>query len=121
MHEVPEIDRRDLQPLQRTVGTDEVGDEIVGRVPEHLCRRVVLREVPALSENGDAVAELDGLFDVVGHEHDGLLDFRLETQELVLQPFTVDGVDGAEGLVHQQHSRIGAERARHPHSLALPT
>ena len=44
----------------------------------------------------------------------------LEPQELVLQPRPGDGVDGAERLVHEQHGRVGGQRARDADALALP-
>ena len=35
-------------------------------------------------EHGDAIAEQDRLVDVVGDEHDGLVQLALEAQELLL-------------------------------------
>ena len=43
----------------------------------------------------------------------------LQSQELVLQPLAHHRVDGAEGLVHQQHRRVGGERAGDADPLAL--
>ena len=48
-----------------------------------------------------------------------LRDLGLQAQELVLQPLAVDRVDRAERLVHQQHRRVGGERAGHADALAL--
>ncbi len=86
---------------------------------EDLRRRVVLLEHAADVEDGDAVAHLHRLVDVVGDEHDRLAHLLLKPQELVLQPGARDGVDGAERLVHEQHRRIGRERARDADTLAL--
>ena len=72
-----------------------------------------------LTEDGDAVAHLDGLVDVVGDEDDGLLQLALEPEELVLEPVAGDRVDGAEGLVHQQHRGVGTERAGDTDALGL--
>jgi hypothetical protein len=47
---------------------------------------VVLLEDPADVEDRDAVAELDRLVDVVGDEHDGLVQLALQVEQLVLQP-----------------------------------
>ena len=44
----------------------------------------------------------------------------LQPAELVLEPAANHGVDGAERLVHQQHRRVGGERAGHADALALP-
>ena len=44
---------------------------------------------------------------------------RLQPQELLLQPVAHDRVDGAERLVHQQHQRVGGQRAGHADPLPL--
>ena len=43
----------------------------------------------------------------------------LQIEELVLQALPGDGVDGTEGLVHQQDRGIGPEGPGHAHPLAL--
>ncbi len=48
-----------------------------------------------------------------------LVQARLEPQELVLQMLAHHRVHGAEGLVHQQHRRIGGQRPGHPDPLPL--
>ena len=45
----------------------------------------------------------------------------LEAQELVLEALADDRVDGAEGLVHEHHRRVGGERSRHADALTLAT
>ena len=55
----------------------------------------------------------------MGHEHDGLLQLSLQVDELLLQSLTGDGIHRAEGLVHQQHGRVPAERPRHTDALTL--
>ena len=100
-------------------GAHEVGDEVVGRVAEQLGRRPELREPAALGEDGDLVAHLHGLVDVVGDQDDGLVELVLEPQELVLQPRPDDRVDGRERLVHQQHRRVGGQRPRDADPLLL--
>ena len=117
--ELAEVDARDLQPLQASVGADEVRDEVRRRSAQHDCGRVVLREQPALGHDRDAVAELHGLLDVVRDEHDRLLHLDLQPQELVLQAVAGDRVDRAERLVHEQHGRVGAERAGDADALLL--
>ena len=66
---------------------------------------VVLLEDAADVEDGDAVAHLHRLLDVVGDEHDRLLHLALQPQELVLQPHACHRVDGAERLVHEEDGR----------------
>ena len=85
---------------------------------EDIVRRVVLDQL-AVAEDRDAARHLHGLVDVVADEDDGLLKLRLELHELVLDHLAVDRVDRAEGLVHQQHRRVGGERAHHADALLL--
>ena len=102
------------------VASDEVGDEVVGRVGQQVGRLGHLGEPPADPQHRDLVAELDGLVDVVGDEDDGLAELGLQAQELVLQLLAHDGVDGRERLVHEHHRRVGRERPGHAHPLLLP-
>ena len=102
----------------RSEPTKSATKSYAGR-PRICGRRVELREHAALVEDGDAVAELHRLLDVVGDEHDRLAHLALEAQELVLEPRARDRVDGAERLVHQQHRRVGAQGAGHADPLAL--
>ena len=106
--------RRKREALEPAVHAHEPRDELVGGMGEDLVRRVVLREHAALAEDRDPVAELDRLVDVVRHEDDGLAHLGLEAEELVLEPVARDRIEGAEGLVHQHHRRIGGEGARQP-------
>ena len=99
--------------------TEEVGHELVGRPRQQLAGGRQLLDVGAFGQHRDAVAEQDGLVDVVGDEHDGLVQLALELQELLLQLGPHDRVDGAERLVHQQHGGIGGEGSRHTDALLL--
>ena len=74
----------------------------------------VLLQVAALAEDGDAVAHLDRLVDVVGDEHDRLADLLLEAEELVLEAAAHDRVDRPERLVHE-HDRRGRRPGPGPH------
>ena len=51
---------------------------------------------------------------------DGLPQVALDALELALQLGSRDRIERAERLVHQQHRRIGGQRARHADTLALP-
>ena len=112
-----ELEQR--EPPHRRTAADELGDELVGGLGEHLLGRVVLLEHPAGAEHGDAVAELDRLGQVVGDEADGLRDLLLDAEELVLQPVAGDRVDGPERLVHQHHRRVGRQATGHTDPLLL--
>ena len=79
-----------------------------------------LLEHAADVEDGDAVGQLDRLVDVVGDEHDRLVDAALQVEQLVLQPGPHDRVDRRVGLVHEQHRRVGRQGAGHADPLLLP-
>ena len=112
-------DPHQRQPLQGAVGAHEVLDEVVRWCHQELRRGGVLGQDPTLAQDRDPVAHLDRLVDVVGDEQDRLAHLGLEAQELVLELLAVDRVDGPERLVHQHHTGVGGERARHPDALLL--
>ena len=87
---------------------------------EHVDRRFVLLEHAADVEHRHAVGEPNGFVDVVRHEHDRLVQPALEVQQLLLQTQPHDRIDRAERLVHQQHRRIGGERAPTPTRCCWP-
>ncbi len=63
------------------------------------------------------VAEIDGLFHVVGDEIIVMRSCAPDTQQLVLQAGTVQGVQRAEGFVQQQHAGSAYQAARDGGSL----
>ena len=77
------------------VAADEAGHEVVDRVRQQLCGFGQLRELAPDPQDGDLVAELDRLVDVVRDEEDRLAQLALEAEELVLQLVADDGVDRA--------------------------
>src|SRR5260370_24129574 len=56
---------------------------------------------------------------IVGDEDDGLAEAAREGAELALKLGARNGIEGAEGLVHQENGRVGGEGAGHAHALAL--
>ena len=106
---------RRLRPRSAPTKSD---DEVVGRAGEDLVGRAVLDELAVL-EDGDPVAHLDGLVDVVRDEDDGLADLGVQAQEVVLQAVAGDRVDRAEGLVHEHDRLAGGHRAGDADALAL--
>src|SRR6266850_1409857 len=68
-------------------------------------------------EDDDAVAEEYRFLDVVGDEDDGLARALPELDELFLHGLARLRVEGAEGLVHQQHLGIDRQHARQRHAL----
>ena len=107
------------ETLERAVGADELGDEVVGRAGEDLGRRGVLGQAAALAQDGDPVAHLDRLVDVVGDEDDRLAHPGLEAEELVLEALAADRVDRPERLVHEHQRRVGGQGPGHADALAL--
>ena len=69
--------------------------------------------------DADLVGDLDGLIHVVGDKYDGLVEGVLEAQQLILELGPGDGVQGAEGLVHEDDLRIGGEGPGHSDTLLL--
>ena len=56
----------------------------------------------AVPHDGDAVADLQGLVQVVGYENDGLVQLSLQPYQFVLHVAADQGVQPAEWLVHKQ-------------------
>ncbi|AOT04458.1 hypothetical protein ASPU41_15185 [Arthrobacter sp. U41] len=114
---VPDPGQRQLfEPRARA---DEVLDKLVGRVPEDPFRRVVLDQPGALVKDCDPVTEFDRLVDVMRHADNRFLQVGLDLQQFVLQQLPGDRVHRAERFVHQEHGRVGGERAGHSDALLL--
>ena len=107
------------QPPDAPVEADEARHVVVDGRGEELLRRGELGELAVRAEQRHQVADLDGLLDVVGDEHDRLSQLGLQRQQLVLQGGADHRVDGAERLVHQQDGRVGGEGAGDADALLL--
>ena len=70
-------------------------------------------------EEDDALGEVEGLVEVVGDEEDGLGDAVQEVAKHGLHLGAGDGVEGAEGLVHEEDGGVGGEGASEADALAL--
>ena len=70
-------------------------------------------------KESDALAEKKGFANVVGDEDDGFVEAAGEGPEFALKFGTGDGIEGAEGLVHQEDGRIGGKSAGNADTLAL--
>ena len=71
---------------------------------------------PALHD-GDAVAELQRLVEVVADEDDGLVELLLEIEKLVLELVADQRIERRERLVHEQDVGVGGEGARQADAL----
>jgi hypothetical protein len=70
-------------------------------------------------EKDDARGEKEGFAEIVGDENDSLAKAAGQGAEFALEFGTGDGIEGAEGLVHQKNRRIGGEGASDADALAL--
>ena len=70
-----------------------------------------------LGHDHDAIRQVDGLVDLVGHEQHGLARFLPDAQQLDLHEVARLRVERRERLVHEQHVGIGGERARKADAL----
>jgi hypothetical protein len=102
--------------LQPRDSGHEVGDVIIGRVHDDIFRGADLHHAP-ITHDGNAVANAHRLVKVVGDEDGGLLELLRQLDELVLQLAADQRVERAERLVHQQHVRVGCQRAGKAHTL----
>ena len=71
----------------------------------------------AILHQDDAAAERDGLVEIVRDEDDGLLELALEVAQLRLHVAADQGVERAEGFVHEQDVGIRRERPREARPL----
>ncbi len=99
---------------------DEIGDVLVGRLQDDTLGLAVLHDAPTFHD-GDVVAELQGLVEIVADEDDGFLEAGLQLEELVLQPRADQRVQRRKRLVHEQDVGIGGESAGEPHALLHTT
>ena len=72
-------------------------------------RRIAIRSPIVIASSMSCVTKIDRL-----------RDLAVQAPQLLLEPRARDRVERAERLVHQQHRRIGGERAREADALALP-
>jgi hypothetical protein len=73
----------------------------------------------AFGQEDDSGGEVEGLVEVVGDEEGGLVDAGEEVLEHGLHLGSGDGVEGAEGLVHEEDGGVGGEGSGEADALAL--
>ena len=74
---------------------------------------------PAVLKDTDPVTQTSRLFEIVGDEDQGPTSPTQELLEFPLQLTASDGVQGAQGFVHQHHVRVEHQCPSHGHSLLL--
>src|SRR4029453_1051796 len=82
--------------------------------------RANLSEMPAHPHDGDLIAQLDGLINVVGDQDDRLAELTLQPEKELMQLAANDGIHCRKRLIHEQDERVGCECARHASALLLP-
>jgi hypothetical protein len=65
------------------------------------------------------LSQEEGFANVVGNEDDGFFQAGSERFELALKFGAGDGIEGAEGFIHEEDGRVGGESARYADALAL--
>src|SRR5450631_2349658 len=98
------------QDVQRIHMLDELGDVGVRRPEQDVLGGAHLHDASAL-QDGDGVAELQRLVEIVTDEDDRLLQFALQVEQLVLQLVANERVEGRERFVHQKDLGVGGEGA----------
>ncbi len=96
----------------------EIGDIGVGRGQHQFLGGAGLDDAP-VAHDGDAVGEPYRLVEVVGDEDDGLLQLRLQPQELVLHLAADQRVERGERLVEEPQLRTDRQRAGDADALLL--
>src|SRR6267378_470416 len=79
---------------------------------------VALDRARSGGDDEDPIAQRDGLFEVVRHEHDRCGAGRPQAQQLVLHERSRLHIQRAERLVHQKNSRVVDQALRQRHALA---
>ncbi len=74
---------------------------------------------PAGFEQGDARGQEQGFADVVGNEDNGFAETPSQRAEFALQLGAGNGVERAEGFVHEEDGRVGSKGAGDTDALAL--
>jgi len=97
---------------------EEAHDERAGGLLEDLGRRPLLLDAAGVHQH-HPVGDLEGLLLVVGDEDAGHVQLVVEPAEPAAQLLAHPGVQGAEGLVEEQHLGPGGERPGQGHALPL--
>jgi len=71
-------------------------------------------------EQNDARRQEQRFAQIVGDENDGLAETASQIAEFALEFGACNGIESAEGLVHQQNGRVCRESARDTDALTLP-
>ncbi len=104
---------------QHVVAAHEPRDEFAGRAVVDVVRRAGLLDA-AVVHHHHGVGQGHGLLLRVRDVDEGQAQFLLPAPQLRAHLHAQEGVERGQGLVEQQHARLGDERARQRHALLLP-
>ena len=97
---------------------DELGDEQVGRIVEHLVGGAELLHHAGVHHR-EPVGQRQRLDLVVGDHDRGVAEFALQHLQLAPHPLARRRVEVAQRLVEQQHRRVAHQRPRQRDALLL--
>ena len=103
---------------QKVRGAEERGYETRGWSLIKRARLADFLQSPAIHD-ADSICHAEGFFLVVGHENGRDADGALDLADRAPQLFANFGVEGAERLVEQQHSRLVRQRTGERDALLL--
>jgi hypothetical protein len=72
-------------------------------------------------EQNDARRQEERFAEIVGDEDDGLAEAASQIAEFALKFGARNGIESAEGLVHQEHRWVCRKSARDADALTLPS
>src|SRR5262249_19273734 len=101
-----------------TLGTDELGDERIGRMIDQGSQSPALYDLPTAQEK-DLMREPAGLGEVVGDHHDGLLERAENGPKIGLKLGPDHRIERAQWLVEQNDLGVEHQGAHQAHALAL--
>ena len=121
----PHGQRQPRPLLQRVAGAEHLGAVHVlqerlhvlgGRGQQDVLGLAVLDQLAVL-QDGNVVAQAQGLVQIVGDEDDGLVQPGLQLEQMVLHLAADQRVQRREGFVHQQDLGVGGQRPGQAHAL----
>ena len=104
--------------VEHVGGSDEVGDEPVGRALVHVAGLADLLDASVV-EDREPVAQRQRLVLIVGDDDERDADFALDLLEFDLHLLAQLEIQCAERLVEQQHPRASDQRAGQRDALTL--
>src|SRR5258708_21451344 len=104
----------------RAGGAQEVLDKRCRRCVAQFIGRADLLD-PAVVDDGYEVGEFECLFLIVGDKQRGETEPAVQSAQPQPKILADLGIEGAKGLVEQEHARLDRERTRERNTLTLPT